>query len=355
MKFKFSLSPNYHHNVDTHKIMMDVVIALLFVSICSIILQYTIYGIEGSIRAALILFTAVATTTLVDFVFWKINKVSKEKMASKIQQNVPIITGLILGLTLPLGNLDSLAMFYVTFISAIIAELFGKLIYGGFGYNIFNPAAVGRAFALVAFSKYLAIPAIDGLSSATPLYALSKENGLTEVYNTFSSYSSLLFGTHAGAVGETMAIPIILAAIYMIYKHVIDWVIPVFAVGTIAVLSLVNVVFSAYPIDFIFIQVFSGGLIFAAVFMLTDPVTNPLNRQGKIIYAILFSLLTYLIRTKASLPEGVIFAILIMNMLVPSIDRFTANLTDVNTNKKVQSIAITMLVAIGITILFQFV
>lgn len=355
MKFKFSLSPNYHHRVDTHKIMMDVVIALLFVSISSVILQYVLYGAAGAIRALLILVSAVATTTAVDFLYWKAKKIEKDKMQATIQQNVPIITGLILALTLPLGNLDSFAMFYVTVIASIVAELFGKLIYGGFGYNIFNPAAVGRAFALVAFSKYLVIPAIDGLSGATPLYALSQDNGLSEVYNTFANYSSLLFGTHQGAIGETIVIPIILAGAYMIYKHVIDWIIPVVSIGTIAILALVNVVFSGFPIDFVFIQVFSGGLIFASVFMLTDPVTNPLNRQGKIIFSIIFALLTYLIRTKASLPEGVIFALLISNMLVPVIDRFTANVTDVHTDKKVISVAVTMLIAIGLTILMQFV
>ena len=355
MKFKFSVAPSYHNKVDTKQIMSDVAIALLFVSLCSIVLQYSLYGMEGSIRAILIIAIAVVTCYLVDFIFWKFMKTDKAKMKGKIQQNVPAITGMILALTLPLGNLDSLAMLYVTFISAIVAELFGKLIYGGFGYNIFNPAGVGRAFALLAFGKYLVIPTIDTLSSSSPLAALQGADGLEAVTKTFNDYSSLLFGAHQGAIGETIVIPLILAAAYLIYKNVIDWVVPVFAMATIGILAVITSAFNGFNTDFVVVHLLSGGLIFGAVFMLTDPVTNPLNRQGKMIYAIVFALITFLIRTKASLPEGVVFSILIVNMLVPMIDKFTANVTDQNVNKKVISVIVTLIIAILLTILFQYV
>lgn len=356
MKFKYSLSPNYHAPVDTKRIMSDLTIALLFVTVFSVFLQYYLYGFAGAFRAVSIAVVAVGTCFLVDFVYWKFfMKVAKDKLKSKIQQNVPMVTGLILALTLPLGNLDSLALIYVTFIAAIVAELFGKLIYGGFGYNIFNPAAVGRAFALLAFGKYLVIPSIDGLSSASPLAVLNSEGGLSAVTETFSGYTSLLFGTHLGAMGETIIVPILIAGAWLVYRKVIDWVFPVFSLATIAILAVVASMFNGFSIDFVLIHLLSGGLIFGTVFMLTDPVTNPLNRQGKMIYAIIFALLTFLIRTQASLPEGVVFAILIVNMLVPTIDKFTANLTNKNTNKKVISVLVTLLVAILLTVLFQFV
>lgn len=356
MKFKYSVSPNAHTSVDTKQIMMDVAIALLFVSICSIILQYSLYGMSGAIRAITIMVISVATCFFVDFAYLKLVKTKKEEIKNKISQNVPGITGLILALTLPLGNLDSLAILYVTFISAIVAELFGKLIYGGFGYNIFNPAGVGRAFALLGFGKYLAIPAIEGLASASPLQALqSAESGMGAVNETFSNYTSLLFGSHQGAIGETIIVPIIIAAVYLIAKNVIDWVIPAFVLGTVAILAFIGGSFSGFGLEYVLIQLASGGLFFGAVFMLTDPVANPLNRQGKMIYAIIFALITFLIRTKASLPEGVIFAILIVNMLVPMIDKLTANVTDKNVNKKVMSVVATLVVAILITVLFQYV
>ncbi|MDL2212200.1 RnfABCDGE type electron transport complex subunit D [Erysipelotrichaceae bacterium OttesenSCG-928-M19] len=355
MKFKYSVSPNYHSSVDTKQIMSSVTKALIFVSLFSIVLQYNLYGMAGSIRAILILAVAMITTTAVDYIYWKLRKTSKDELSKKVNQNVPIITGMILALTLPLGDLASYEILYVTFISAIAAELFGKLIYGGFGYNIFNPAGVGRAFALLAFGKQLVIPAIDGLASASPLATMQGENGLTEVLNTFNNYSSLIFGVHQGALGETVVIALIIAAVYLVIKQAIDWVIPVCAIGTIALLAIVDSAFGTFSLDFIMVHVLSGGLIFGAVFMLTDPVTNPLNRQGKIIYAIIFALITFLIRTKASLPEGVVFAILIVNMLVPMIDKLTANVTNEGTGKKVLSIVVTLGIAVLMTVLFQFV
>ncbi|MEG0283515.1 MAG: RnfABCDGE type electron transport complex subunit D [Erysipelotrichales bacterium] len=356
MKFKYSISPSVHASVDTKQMMRDVLIALLFVSICSLVLQHSLYGIDGVIRGLIIMIIAVVTCYLVDFVYFKLLKTKKEDVKVLVNQNVPAITGLILALTLPLGNLDSYAMFYVTFVSALVAELFGKVIYGGFGYNIFNPAAVGRAFALLGFGKYLVIPTIDGLASSSPLQAMHGSDGiLAGVNETFTNYSSLLFGAHQGAIGETIIIPLIIAAIFLIWRRVIDWIIPITSLLTIAILAFVFGSLNGLGLEYVLLHLMSGGLFFGVVFMLTDPVTNPLNRQGKMIYAIIFALITFLIRAKASLPEGVVFSILIVNMLVPMIDKLTANVTDVGTNKKVISVVATLVIAILVTVLFKFV
>lgn len=356
MKFKYSLSPSYHAKTDTKSIMNDVIFALLFVSFCSVILQYNLYGMAGLIRAVLILVIAVAGCVLVDYIYWSLNKVKNTKLKDKVRENVPIITGLIIGLTMPLGDLDSYMMLYVTFISAIVAELFGKAIYGGFGYNIFNPAAVGRAFSLVAFGKFLVIPTISGLSGASPLTALGQENGLEAVNDTFRGYNSLLFGFHQGAIGEGIIVALLIAGAYLLFRKVIDWIIPVFSVVTVAVLAaIMSILQGGFNIDFIIIHVLSGGLIFAVVFMLTDPITNPNSNQGKMIYAIIFGLITFLIRVHANLAEGVIFAILIVNMLVPLIDNLTANVTTKDVMKKVGSVAVVSLVAIVVTVLFYYV
>ena len=355
MKFKYSLSPNYNSSVDTKEIMRNLMFALIFVAICSVVLQYVIYGVEGAIRAVLILSIAVVTCTAVDYLYFKALKVDKSKLKDKISENVPAVTGIILALCLPLGDLKTFDMLYITFICSIAAELIGKLIYGGFGYNLFNPAGVGRAFAALAFGQYLVVPAIDGLASSTPLTALASSDGLEAARQTFTNYASLLFGAHGGSVGETIIVPIILAGAYLVYKKVIDWVIPVVSIGTIGVLATIFSVMGGFDMDFVIVHVLSGGLVFGAVFMLTDPVTNPNNRQGKVIFAIVFALLTFLIRAKASLPEGVVFSILIVNMLVPLIDRYTSNVTNKDTGKKVLSIAVTAVVAIGLTVLFYFV
>ena len=355
MKFKFGVTPTYRSKTSTDDIMRDLFIALMFVTICSIVLQYSLYGVEGAIRGALLTIAAVATCYITDFLYFKALKTKKEEFKEKVNQNVPAITGIILALTMPLGDLGSYQIIYVTIISAIVAELIGKLIFGGFGYNIFNPAGVGRAFALLAFGPVLIIPNIDGLSAATVLGSMSSAEGMDAITKTFNDYSSLLFGAHKGTVGETMVIPIVLAGIYLVWKKVIDWVIPVVAMLAIFVFSLTTIYMNGYGLEYAFIQLFSGGLVFGAVFMLTDPVTNPNNRQGKIIFAITFALLTYLIRVNASLPEGVVFAILLCNMLVPMIDKLTANVTNTDTNKKLISVGVFSAFAIVLSIIFQLI
>ncbi|WP_423362924.1 RnfABCDGE type electron transport complex subunit D [Mycoplasma sp. P36-A1] len=353
MKFKYSLSPNYHHPLSTKQMMKDLMIALVFISICSLILQFNLYGMTGAIRAFLIMVVAVIGCVGTDFLYFKAVKITGNKMKAKVNENVPFITGLILALCLPLGDLSSNMILYVTLISAIIAELFGKLIYGGFGYNIFNPAAVGRAFALLAFGALLVVPQIDGLASATPLASLASSGGINAVKGSVTDFTSFLIGTHGGSIGETMVIPLIIAGIFLAYRRVIDWVLPVVAVLFVGLLAFIIGSFDGHALNYVYVHMFAGGLMLGAVLMITDPVTNPISRQGKIIYAILFATITFLIRLFASLPEGVVFSILICNMFVPMIDKFTANVTDVNTGKKALSVAVVAIVCILLTILFK--
>lgn len=356
MKFKFSVSPNYHDKLDTKQIMTSVALALIFISICSVILQYFMLGIEGAIRSAVIIILAVVTCYLTDLIFYKAKKLTKLQLKYQIEDNVPAITGMILALTLPIGEFGTFNIFYVTIISAILAELVGKILYGGFGFNIFNPAGVGRAFALLAFGKYLVAPVADGMSGSTPLATMQAADGnLDSVKESLGDFGSALFGVHGGSVGETIIIPLILAAIYLIYRRAIDWVLPVTSVIALIIFSAVTSSINGYGLDYILIHLLSGGFIFGIVFMLTDPVTNPNSRQGKIIFAIVFTALTFLIRFHANLPEGVVFALLICNMLVPLIDRYTANITNVGTAKKSWSIAITMVVAVLMVVVFNYI
>lgn len=355
MKFKYSVSPNYRDTASTKEIMKDVMIALVFVSICSIILQYILYGFAGSIRAFLIMALAMITCWLVDIVYYKIRKTKAAELKKHTRQNVPMITGLILALTLPLGNLDSYAIYYVTFVSAIIAELFGKLLFGGFGFNIFNPAAVGRGVALLAFGKYLVIPTIDTLSNATPLTVMQDHTvTMSQVSESYGNINSLIFGVYGGMIGETLTIPIIIAFLYLLARKVIGWTIPVVSFIAMFIFSGVFALLNGYGFDYVLVQLFGGGFLFGAIFMLTDPVTNPNSKQGKIIAAILFSLLTVLIRYSANLPEGVLFSILLVNMVVPMIDNFTANVTTKKMGVKYASVFVTLAISIGLVIVFNY-
>lgn len=339
MKFKYSVAPYYHAKKSTEGIMFDVLLALIFVCCCSVVLQYHLYGFLGAIKALTIMVICVITTNLVNLVYWKIRGIKMHDMFAKIKENASIITGLILALTLPLGDLHSFEIFYVAFIASIIAELFGKLIFGGFGCNIFNPAGLGRAFCLIAFAKILQTPQIDGLGSSSPLLTLqANPDNLEAVKGSFKTFTDLLLGFHQGALGETLIIPLIIAAVYLMLRGVIEWIIPVVSVVCVGVFAACYALAQGtFSIDFVLIHLLSGGLIFGAVFMLTDPVTNPNNKQGKFIMAILFALITFLIRAKGNLPEGVVFALLICNMFVPFIDNITANVTNENTVKKALS------------------
>jgi electron transport complex protein RnfD len=337
--------------------MYDVLFALLFVCICSIVLQYHLYGIGGAIKAIVIMAICVITTNLVNLIYWKIMGVAMKDMFDKIAENASIITGLILALTLPLGANGNYEIFYVAFIASIIAELFGKLIFGGFGCNIFNPAGIGRAFCLIAFAKVLETPTIDGLGSSSPLLTLQgNPNDLDTVKQSFGSFTDLLFGFHQGAIGETLIIPLIIAAIYLLARRVIDWIIPVVSVVCVGLFAFFySVANGTFSIDFVLIHLLSGGLFFGSIFMLTDPVTNPNTKQGKFIFAILFALITFLIRAKGNLPEGVVFAILICNMFVPFIDSLTVGVTNENTKKKILSTSVFLIICILLVMAFTLV
>jgi len=357
MNFKFStaVGPNINDNDSTGRIMRDLTIALLFIVVCSVILQFNLYGAWASLRVVLICLVSVATCIGVDFVYFKAVGLEKAKSMKKMHENVPYITGLILALTLPLGSQDSMMILFVAFISSIIAELFGKLFYGGFGYNIFNPAAVGRAFALISFGAIMIVPQIDGMAGATPLNAIQDYLSVKGGVQNLGNFTQLLMGTHGGMIGETLALPIIIAMVFLIARRVIDWVIPVATIVAVVILSTIHMFVMGYDYSYLLLQVFGGGILFGGVFMLTDPVTNPISRQGKIIYAIIFATLTFAIRSYANLAEGVLIALLFCNMFVPLIDRLTSNITDINTGKKFGSVALVSVVCYVICLLLYFV
>ncbi len=249
------------------------------------------------------------------------------------------LTGLLLGMNLP-SSLWSFSPFtiHIPIIGSVVAIIITKQLFGGLGYNIFNPALIGRAFLLISFPKAMTIwntPTaaffgLDAKTSATPLGILKEEGAqkLIEAFgDTTNLYSQLLLGHRAGSIGETSAIALLLGAGFLLYKRYITWHIPISFLASAALLAWVfggkdmltgkMLLFHGDPV----VHLLSGGIILGAFFMATDYVTCPSVRKGQIVFGIGCGALTMLIRLKGGYPEGVMFAILLMNCFAPLIDR----------------------------------
>ena len=254
---------------------------------------------------------------------------------SSLSDGSAFLTGLLLGLNLPPSSPA-----YVPILGAFVAVAITKQLFGGLGFNIFNPALIGRAFVLITWPRamttwtspqigQLGLDRVDATTAATPL-GLLKEDGLHELINVFGSmenvYRSLFFGNTGGSLGETSALLLLIGAALLMYKRYITWQIPVSFIGTVAVIAFIFgtnpetgglALFGGDPL----FHVLSGGLILGAFFMATDYVTVPSVRSGQIVFGVGCGLITMLIRLKGGFPEGVMFAILLMNCFTPVIDR----------------------------------
>ena len=224
-----------------------------------------------------------------------------------------LVTGLIFALVLP----PTLPLWAVA-IGSVFGTFFGKEIFGGTGRNIFNPALVGRLFITIAFPQLMSAswkePFADVITSATPL-------GVFKVSGELTPYIDLLLGLNAGSMGELFRLGIIAGGIFLMLSKVSNWRIPVSYLGTVFVFSLIGNRFSPAIAPPVF-SILSGGLLFGAMFMATDPVTGPTTKTGKYIYGFGCGLLTFLIRSFAGYTEGVMFSIIFMNGLNPLIDHF---------------------------------
>ena len=241
----------------------------------------------------------------------------------------PAISAVIFTLIMP-----PTATIYAVIIGSIVGIVFGKLVFGGLGSNIFNPALVGMVFAKLCFgSQYLKYSEVstwyyqipDAAAGATPL-GLTNGGYLSHI-NEYP-LTNLLFGQIPGTLGEVYKLTIIAGLIYLLIRRSIDWRIPVSYLGTFSVLMLIAGLSvhaldaSINPFMFTLYSLLSGGVLFGAVFMLTDPVTSPINSPSRVMYGIIAAVFTVFIRLFAALPEGVAFSILIVNMLAPFLDHY---------------------------------
>lgn len=287
-----STSPHERAPHSTASIMKDVIFAMI-----PIVIFASLYF---GVRALLIIVLSVIAAVLSEYI-WQ--KLTKQKVT--VSDCSAIVTGMLLAFNLP-----SSVPLWMPVVGSAFAIIIVKQIFGGIGQNFMNPALAGRCFLLVAWSSAMVTFQIDGVTVATPLAALQSD--ISEAPSRLSCF----LGVIPGSLGETSALLILLGGIYLIFRKVIDYIIPVSYIGTVFLLSYL------FGQDGLY-QILTGGLMLGAFFMATDYTTSPMNAAGKWIMGIGCGLLTVLIRFYGGYPEGVSFSILLMNLCVPLIDRFT--------------------------------
>ncbi|MBQ6797070.1 MAG: RnfABCDGE type electron transport complex subunit D [Clostridia bacterium] len=301
-KLLVTSSPHLHYGETTKVIMQDVILAL----IPSAIVACVYFGVQ----AALLIAICVGTCVLSEYICRKVMK-----RRQTIGDYSAVVTGLLLAFSLP----PTLNPVYAI-IGSAVAIVVVKQMFGGIGMNFANPAVTARIVLFMSFTAdmcsfhfpfYWLNPDYDAVSGATPLaVATGKEEQAEYLFELF-------LGFHPGCLGETCALFLLLGGLFLFLRRVITWEIPVCFIGTVFVLSWI---FGINP----FFAVLSGGVILGAVFMATDYTTSPVNSLGKIVFGIGCGLLTVIIRRFTNMPEGVSFAILLMNILVPHIERLTS-------------------------------
>ena len=299
--FVVSGNPHVRSKESIQSIMRDVIIALV---------PATAAGIYYFGLRALILIVAAIISAV--FFEWLYEKITKKPVT--INDLSAVVTGLLLAMNLPAS-----APVWVAIVGSAFAIIFAKQLFGGLGQNFINPALAGRAFLLASYPTEMTtwvVPnglAADAATYATPLAQL--KNGALD-----ASLKQLVMGQVGGTIGETCAIALIIGGIYLLYKHVISWKIPVIYIATVFILFAV---IGRHGMRMPLQEIFAGGVMLGGIFMATDYASSPVTPKGQVIFAVGAGLLTYLIRTFGGYPEGVSYSILIMNCCVPLIERFT--------------------------------
>lgn len=303
MKLFVSSSPHLRSKKTTTGVMLDVIIALM----PALVMAVVYFGF----KALLLAFICVASCVLTEYIC---RKVMKRK--NTITDLSAAVTGLLLALNLPVDISPFIAVF-----GCVVAIVVVKQMFGGIGYNFVNPALAARVVLMVSFPTAMTtwtntrFMEADAVTSATTLDAVTSATPLAAGEGAYS-YLDLFLGNIGGSMGEICTLAILLGGIYLVVRKIISPIIPVVYLGTAAVMSLILGLDPLY-------QLMSGGIMLGAVFMATDYVTSPITKWGKVIFGVGLGVLTMLIRTYSNLPEGVSFAILLMNILVPHIENLT--------------------------------
>lgn len=306
-------SPHIRTAETVDKVMRDVIIALLPA------LLIAVYVFK--LKAIIITAVSIVFCMLTELVF---NKIRNKECT--LHDGSAVITGILFAFVIPV---DTPVHFVI--IGAIASVSLGKMLFGGLGQNIFNPALVGRAFIQASWPVAVSKFTLDGVGGATLLDAMKRGLPLEEVLiGKGNIYIQILVGKMGGALGETSALALLIGGLYLIYKKQIDWRMPAIIIGTVFIGTYL--LGATDPLA----QILSGGLFLGAFFMATDMVTSPVTAKGKMIFAFGMGFLITVIRMKGGYPEGTAFSILIMNGVTPLINRYTVpkKFGEVKSNEK---------------------
>ena len=296
-----SSSPHLHNDESVNKIMWMVVISLLPAGAAGV----SVFGV----RALWVIIMCILSAVISEGI---LQKISGSKIT--ILDGSAVLTGLLLAY-----NLSPIVPLWLAVIGSFFSIFIGKFVFGGLGKNIFNPALAGRAFLMASWPQYMTafnLPMkYDAVVSATPL-AIIKEGGV--VSNI--SYLGLFFGNRGGCIGEVGIFALLIGAAFLLIRKYISWQIPLAYIATTGLMAFIFGGKGLFNGDWIF-HILSGGLILGAFFMATDYVTSPLTSKGQVIFGVGCGLFTMIIRLWGGYPEGASYAILIMNAVVPLIDR----------------------------------
>lgn len=296
-KLRLSVSPHIHTSDTVTGIMLDVIIALLPATLAGVI----IFGLKSLVVVAV----CIVACVLSEFLFNKI--VKKEQSIGDLSA---VVTGLLLALNLPVD-----IPLWQAVVGSVFAIVVVKCFFGGMGCNLVNPAITARVFMLISFGTMATASfPVDSTATATPLVDMA------EGTNTLSLLD-LFLGNHGGAIGETCALALLIGGIYLIIRRVITWHLPVAFIGTVFLFSLC---LEGFNVVSALEWVLGGGLFIGAFFMATDYVTSPETPAGKIVAGVFCGVITVMIRMWGNYPEGVSFAILLMNIIDPYIGAWTA-------------------------------
>ena len=316
-KLIVSSSPHVRSNEDTSYIMKQVLIALI---------PATIAGLYFfRLNALSVIFFCILGTVGSEYLYQKISK-----QESTIGDYSAVVTGLLLAFNVP-----SSLPWWMCLAGGAFAIIVVKMVFGGIGNNFLNPALAARAFLLASFpvamtswpkpgvSEWISSANLDTLSTATPLSFLKAGSaGVADLASNGINMTDMIIGNIGGCIGETSALLIMLGGIYLIYKGIIDYTIPVIYIASVFILTFI---LGGFSFDFALYELFAGGLMLGGFFMLTDYTTSPMTKKGQIIYALLAAVITTVIRLYGGYPEGVSYSILLANVATPLIDKFVSN------------------------------
>lgn len=333
-KLIVSSSPHVRSNQDTSYIMKQVIIALIPATLAAL------YFFRLS--ALNVIFFCIAGAVGSELLYQKITN-----QESTIKDLSAVVTGLLLAFNIPASF-----PWWMCILGSVFAIIVVKMVFGGIGHNFMNPALAARAFLLASFpvamttwtkpgTNWVSSGNIDAYTTATPLSLLKSgdiswvnlDNINIDAYTSATtavegisannvSIMDMILGNTGGCIGETSAILILLGGLYLMYKGVINYVIPVFYIGTVFTLSFI---LSGFNLSFAIYQILAGGLMLGAFFMLTDYTTSPMTTKGQILYAILAGIIAIVIRLYGGYPEGVSYSILLVNVMTPLIDKYMKN------------------------------